>query len=466
MKTETEKLRDKSRDACARGDVMQMLTTADEILKRDSADAEAMFIAGTAFLKAGQEGMASVVLNSARCIATEKKALGAIWNNIGCALQEYQPEEAYKAYTKALSFGHGLEEEHIYDNLCNVATSIGRHAEALEFAAKAQRMDTSYNQSFALMHLGRWQEAWTAFSRSAGQSCRPRTERTYDLPRWDGKKKGKVIIHGEQGVGDEIMFMSMCPRDFDGVIDCNPRNASLFRRSFPKARVYGTLLEDYLEWPVKERADYHLEMGGLGEYFAPDPFRRGAFLVADPARRAAYAAWVGALLGNGRRRDNPVVGLAWTGGAWSTGRAKRSVPFELIARLIETNPETTFVNLEYEDRSEELAAYPQVLNPYWATKKGADLDDLAALVSSLDLVISATNSTIDLAGALGVPCWALVNEHPQWRYSDAAGFDKMWFYESVRCFRQQGRDNGRWDRVVGQVGVALDEMQAAKVAAE
>ena len=161
-----------------------------------------------------------------------------------------------------------------------------------------------------------------------------------------------------------------------------------------------------------------------------------------------------------------MVGLAWTGGAWSTGRAKRSVPFEQIERLIQAHPEVTFVCLEYEDRCEELAAYPQVLNPHWATQKGADMDELAALLVNLDLVITPTNSTVDLAGALGVPVWVMVNEHPQWRYSDAAGPQKMWFYQSARCFRQQGRDNGRWNRVVGEIGVALDEMSAVQVAAE
>lgn len=450
---------------------MRTLTAADELLKRDASDAWAMYIAGTSFLKAGQEGMACAMLNAARCATTDRKALGAIWNNLGCALQEYHPDEAYKAYLKALDYGHS--EEHIYDNLCNVASQIGRHAEALDFADKARAELTAYNRSFALMHLGRWAEAWAAYATSVGQTCRPLTERNYDLPRWDGKKPGKVIIHGEQGVGDEIMFMSMCPRDFDGVIECNPRNETLFARSFPKAKVYGTLLQNELEWLIDERADYHLEMGGLGEHFATEPFRRVGFLLPDQSRYHAWRAWLNcedggssASIRAGLRDRKKRVGIAWTGGAWSTGRARRSVPFELIARLIDANPDVTFVCLEYEDRCEELAAYPQVLNPHWATRKGADMDDLAALLSALDLVITPTNSTVDLAGALGVPCWAMVNEHPQWRYSDAAGHDRMWFYESVRCFRQQARDNGRWERVVGQIGVALEEMQATKVAAE
>lgn len=315
------------------------------------------------------------------------------------------------------------------------------------------------------MHLGRWAEGWAEFSKCAGTAVRPRTERDYGLPRWDGKSPGKVIIHGEQGVGDEIMFMSMCPADFDGVIECNPRNETLFQRSFPKAKVYGTLLQNMLEWPLHEKADWHLEMGGLGEFFATQPFRRSGFLAADPARCAMWDAWLRRASAPDVPKSQRRVGIAWTGGTWATGRAKRSVPFSLLsAKLFDQHSDVTWVNLEYEDRKEELAAYPQVLNPHWATKKGADLDDLAALVSSLDLVITATQSVVDLCGALGVPVWVMVDEHPQWRYALKAGEDRMWFYESARLFRQKAQDNGRWERVMNHVTTALHQMKLAKAA--
>jgi hypothetical protein len=222
---------------------------------------------------------------------------------------------------------------------------------------------------------------------------------------------------------------------------------------------------------MAEKADWHLEMGGLGEFYARDPFRRGGFLQADFARAAAYHAWLSAASAgrDGLLRSvvsRPRVGIAWTGGTWTTGRGQRSVPFELIEELIRAHPDITFVNLEYEDRAHELCDLPQVLNPHWATKKGADLDDLAALVSSLDFVITATNSTVDLCGALGVECWALVDAYPQWRYSTLSGPHEMWFYESVRTFRQSFADNGRWGRVIDLVGKALTDRVAAKVAAE
>lgn len=483
--SEFDKLLVQAQRASEAGDSLRALTACDELLRRDPACVDAMFIGGTAMLLSGHEGMGALILNSARAYTKDPAKLGPIWDNIGCALQEYQPEEAYKAFKKALEYGEGRGT---YDNLCNVASQIGRHEEALEYSAKTTQVDPSHNRSFALMHLGRWAEGWAEFSKCAGTSVRPRTDRDYGLPRWDGKKPGKVIIHGEQGVGDEIMFMSMCPADFDGVIECNPRNETLFARSFPKAKVYGTLLHGALEWPLVEKADWHLEMGGLGEIYAPKPFARSGFLAADGARCAMWDAWLGASCYGGaaqsqdtrtlvaaaaelysrqpsRARAPSRVGVAWTGGTWSTGRGKRSVPFDLIAKkLFDQHSDVTFVNLEYEDRKDDLAAYPQVLNPHWATKKGADLDDLAALVSSLDLVITATQSVVDLCGALGVPVWVMVDEHPQWRYALKAGDDRMWFYESARLFRQKAADGGRWERVMNNVTTALHQMKLAKAA--
>lgn len=491
---ETEKLQLEAQRASEQGDTLRALTAADELLKRDPNNVDAMFIAGTAMLLSAKEGVGALILNAARCATKDPVKLGPIWDNIGCALQEYQPDKAYVAFKKALEYGEGRGT---YDNLCNVASQIGRHAEALEFSAKVDKVNPAHNRSFALMHLGRWAEGWAEFSKCAGTEVRPRTDRDYGLPRWDGKRKGKVIIHGEQGVGDEIMFMSMCPPDFDGVIECNPRNEGLFQRSFPKAKVYGTLLLNALEWPLVEKADWHLEMGGLGEFFAPEPFNRLRFLTADSARIAGWQAYFCEREREARSRllglsgpTNPTVrqswggpgdvehgpassgyrgprriGLAWTGGTWSTGRGRRTVPFDLIAKkLIEQHPDVTFVNLEYEDRKDELAPYPQVLNPYWATKKGADLDDLAAIVSNLDLVITPTQSVVDLCGGLGVPVWVMTEEHPQWRYATAAGEDRMWFYESAKLFRQRLEDNGKWDRVVNNVTTALHQMKLKQAA--
>lgn len=504
---------EEARLAQDRGDMGRVIAATDEILKRDPKNFDALFLAGVAFLSSQNEGHALQFFNVARQLTTNENALAACWNNIGCCLQDYDPGEAYKAFHKALA-GKGAPPESTFSNLCNVSSQIGKHEEALDWAAKAEATggtgDIAYNKSFALFQLGRWGEAWPEYAKSIGK--REGTDRDYGLRRRseDDTDWSSCLVHGEQGIGDEILFLSMLPADFAGVIECNARNETLFARSWPQARVYGTLGQRELSWlgrEVRNGLTHQLEMGGIGEFVGQaQPFQRAHWLSCDSARRAAHKAWLDvqrrraaatdpSYAGFGRRdlqhradghavssrdfesslrrtrldagRVGLTVGIAWTGGAWRTGRLKRSIPFEVINRLALVHG-VTFVCLEYEDRRDLLRG-GDWLNPHWATRKGADMDDLAALVSALDLVIAPTTSVVDLCGALGVECWALVDENPQWRYSDVcapAGPDSMWFYESVRTFRQQARDNGKWDRVIGEVAAALRERVGMKVAAE
>jgi hypothetical protein len=387
-----------------------------------------------------------------------------IWLNLAMCLHERHPMEAYRAALKAQHLKPDLLDT--LSVLCNVSSTLGRHAEALEWAERCEKKygfqgEVAHNKSFALFALGRWKEAWREFKPSLGQP--DRKIRNYhsdrDTPRWNpGKHENAVVvIYGEQGIGDEVMYASMIPAAIEAaaargsrvVIECYDRNAELFRRSFPEAEVYGTLREMYCDWPRDEAVTHKLEMGGLGEFFAPEPIRGAGFLNPDSARKAMWNAWMNDQAPHLRclpRKKR--VGLAWTGGTWETGRGRRSVPFEDILSLMR-GQDVTFVSLEYEDRRKDLEFAPDVLNPYWATRKGADMDDLAAILTNLDLVISVQTSVVDYCGALGVPCWALTDAVPQWRYTGFFGDDTMGFYESVKVYRQ--KEWGEWKPLIQKV---------------
>lgn len=441
--------------AATRDDWAAVAAAADEALKNDPMRAEAMYLAALALRKAGSDGMAALMLNLAAKLEPQR---APIWTQLAMCLHERHPKDAYQAALKAQKLKP--DEPDTLSLLTNVSSTLGRHAEALEWAERSEKLhgfigETMHNKSFALMALGRWAEGWKAFKPSLGQPARK--VRNYhadrETPRWNPNKheKAVVVIYGEQGIGDEIMYASMLDKAIEAaeskgsrvVIECNPRNADLFARSFG-VKAYG--YSERAEWPADECVTHRLEMGGLGEFFAPEPFRRGKYLESEYARHAMWTAWLherGIL-----KKGAPRIGLAWTGGSWETGRGRRSIPFELIAQLMR-GQDATFVCLEYEDRKSDLELTPGVLNPHWATRKGADMDDLAALVSNLDLVISVQTSVVDLCGALGVPCWALCDEVPQWRYTGFFGDDTMGFYESVKVYRQAKW--GEWAPVIQRV---------------
>ncbi|MBI2585950.1 MAG: glycosyl transferase family 8, partial [Rhodospirillales bacterium] len=83
----------------------------------------------------------------------------------------------------------------------------------------------------------------------------------------------------------------------------------------------------------------------------------------------------------------------------------------------------------------------------------ANLDDFAAQVAAMDLVISVSNTTVHMAGALGVPTWVMPHLVPLrvWLLGRA---DSPW-YPSARLFRQARL--GEWSDVVERVRGELRE---------
>ncbi len=468
----TDRLLLEAQRAAAHGDWGGALAAADEAIKNDPTRAEAMYLFAQGLRQAGNEGGALAILTLASKLEPKRPA---IWLAIAQCMQERHPKEAYQAALKALTLNGKATEADALSLLTNVSSVLGRNAEALDWAQKYEDKyglagEVCHNKSFALFALGRWDEAWREFKASLGMPNRSRRNYHADreTPRWDPRKheNAVVVIYGEQGIGDEIMYASMIDKAIVAaeekgsrvIIECYSRNDGLFRRSFPDATVYGTLHETYSEWPADEGVTHRLEMGGLGEFFASEPFRRNSYLSADRARCAGWRSWFRET-GEEVVRSRPRVGIAWTGGSWESGRARRSIPFDLITQLMR-GQDATFVCLEYEDRRKDLEFTPDVLNPHWATAKGQDMDELAAIVANLDLVISVQQSVVDLCGALGVPCWALTDAAPQWRYTGFFGDDTMGFYESVKVYRQ--KEWGEWAPVINQVARDLKAWTEAR----
>jgi len=142
-----------------------------------------------------------------------------------------------------------------------------------------------------------WREGWINYRGSLGSGHRFNW-RYGDEPEWDGAPDKKIVVSGEQGIGDEICAASMFPDAIaiskKVIIDCDIRLANLFRRSFPKATVYGTRHKQELDWPEEDCAgiDGSISSFQLGEYFRNDAkdFPRKPYLLPDPERWLMWKA--------------------------------------------------------------------------------------------------------------------------------------------------------------------------------
>ncbi len=326
-------------------------------------------------------------------------------------------------------------------NLAVLMMRMAQPQEAVKWANLSLKQEISVearqcaeeNKGYASLALGDWRAGWDGYESMVGRKWRP--DLNPAIPYWDGKRGKRLLIAGEQGIGDEISFASILPDvmcDNTVTLECDKRLVGLFRRSFPNLEVHGTRFEKRPAWKHGREFDAHCLIGSLGWHYrtkAAD-FPGKPFLVADPERRAQWRVLL-------ERLPGLKVGLAWTGGLPSSFRGRRSVTLETLAPLLKV-PDVSWISLQYQDPTAEIAAFREkhgIVVTHWARAAQAqDIDDVAALVSAVDVVIAVTTAAVDIAGALGKECWVLVPSRPHWRYS-MSGDKKVW-YDSVRLFRQ------------------------------
>jgi polysaccharide pyruvyl transferase WcaK-like protein len=131
------------------------------------------------------------------------------------------------------------------------------------------------------------------------------------------------------------------------------------------------------------------------------------------------------------------VGISWRGGAEDATRKARSIPLEYWQLL--AIPGVQLINLQYGDHDAEIAAFnsetANTLHCFHELNAMAELDNFAALLSQLDLVISVDNTTVHVAGALNVPTWVVLPLALDWRWL-LQRTDSPW-YPSLRLFRAE-----------------------------
>lgn len=283
--------------------------------------------------------------------------------------------------------------------------------------------------------------------------------RLLPYPMWEGQTlEGKrILVIAEQGLGDQVMFAS-CLADLlrenpaTVYLEAHRRLEKTLARSFPQCRVVGTDQGHKYDWTrALGEIDYYVNAGDLARRYRRSPMdfpQHGGYVVADPERVAFWQERL-AELGNA-----PKIGISWRGGTQGTRRGIRSLELQQLAPLLR-HPAIQFVSLQYGDVAEEARAAETALGvslPHWP-EGIADLDEFAALVSAVDLVISVCNTTVHFAGALGKPVWVMTPAVPEWRY----GLDtpSMRWYPSSVMFRQPG--HGAWDVVIQQIKGALNK---------
>ena len=171
------------------------------------------------------------------------------------------------------------------------------------------------------------------------------------------------------------------------------------------------------------------------------------YLAADPARVEALTAR------HPRREGRPRIGMVWSGGFTHLGDERqdpRSLPLADLLAVLPKDADLFCLNTQFRPADKALlATRPDITIPTLN-----DFADTAALIETLDQVITIDTAVAHLAGALAKPTTLLLHANADWRWLQGRS-DSPW-YPTVRICRQNVA--GDWSGVLG----ALGETFAAK----
>ena len=345
-------------------------------------------------------------------------------------------DKAHESYNKAIDLEPDRGEFHHNQGL--VYQEQGDHPAALEKFRLANKLSPEhlglqFSLARSLWNNGFREESWDHFDAGLEGELR-KPYRKFQVPRWRGEdiSDKRILVWREQGVGDEIDFS----RRFRHIVDCaaetvieaDRRLLPIFQRSFPEAKLLPERLNGKHDW-YREDMDLHLPAGNLMQYFPysqeeldlatsyPTDDIEAAFacgerskdakgyLLADPERAAEMAERV-ATLPDGLR-----VGICWRSQYSHRDRDIHYTKLEMWEPILRI-PGITFVNVQYDQREDEIKAvedeFGVSIHRWPDLDLKMDLEGAFALTSQLDMVISTSTSPSRIGDAVGAEVWLMM----------------------------------------------------------
>lgn len=322
------------------------------------------------------------------------------------------------------------------------------HAEALLGLAMLQLGEQGFEEGWRHYHA-RWKSSVRATIGGISRTAHPRYE--------PGKGYRRVLVWSEQGLGDDVFFVNMLAAlgswGPELRVSVDPRLLGLMQRS-----VSGITFLSKQEVLAEDEFDAHLPMGDLGLYLSsPEVIAKRAqtfgLLKPEAEKQRALKQGLDFL-----KPGEKLCGISWRSKAEKIGAGKSLALEQLLPVL--RQPGYRFVNLQYGDVSEEIAEFATRHGVTVQQLEGLDLYDdiegLTALIGLCDAVVTVSNVTAHLSGAMGQRTCLLRSSSYRsaiWYWRNVREGQNLW-YPSVKTMVQA--QSGEWDEALGQVGKQLE----------
>ncbi len=422
----------------------EAIASFERAIAANARYAEAWYNLGNS--QAALRGIEVAITSYRKAIALEPDFTDA-HNNLGVALAERNAhEDAIACYRRAIALQPHFAEA--YNNLGAAFGDLRRYDEAIAAYERSIAIDPDYadahwNLALHRLLLGDFARGWVGYEWRWRQDQVARFKRDYPQPLWRGNEPvaGKtMLLYAEQGLGDMLQFCRYASRvaalGATVLLEAPPALQSVLSGLDGVAQVIpqGTALPAFdIHCPITSLPlAFHTTAGTIP--------RDVPYLKAAATRVALWEQKLG-------KKTKPRVGLAWSGNVLPDPNRSMTLA-EALALSMDG---VEIISLQKEVRAADaalLASRPDIRH-FGDTLQ--DFADTAALIESVDMVISIDTSVAHLAGAMGKPLWVLLPYSADWRWM--VDRDDCLWYPSARLFRQTAI--GDWAGVLQRVRAAL-----------
>lgn len=378
---------------------------------------------------------------------------GPVWHNHARALMAAdEPEGAGASLAKALALDPAAPSA--WSDLIAACREAGLWDAATRAAARALALapglaSALWNRALVRLQTGDMVAGFADYEARWRDGPFVGGLRHADRPTWDGRLHPglRLLVWAEQGLGDTIQFARYVPilaaRGVEVILEAPSALVALLGTLAGPARVIA-------QGAPPPPCDAVVALGSLPHRLELGAVGADAYLRADGARVARWRSWLASTAPDGATLR---IGIVWQGNPQGSIDRGRSVPLAAFAPLALT-PGVDLIVLQKRhglDQIETCGFGARLRRPPPEFDEGPDaFADSAALMESLDLIVSSDTAIAHLAGALGRPVWVPLKRVPDWRWL-MAGATTPW-YPTMRLFRQRRR--GDWAAVMAEIADA------------
>ena len=319
--------------------------------------------------------------------------------------------------------------------LASLYSKLGKNIEAEELidsALKKYPKNTllKYSKGRMLIKKGDFKEGWNFFEYRKSKL----NEQYPSISEWKGEiiTSKKILVYNEQGIGDAIQFskylfaLSKKCKIIDFVLD--DKLYLIFKKNFQNINVLKKS-----EIVIKEY-DYKISLGSLIKFFYNESdLNKNNLLHVNELKIDEWK--------NKFDFSKLNVGIIWSGFFLGPNEPHRSIPLEKFDKILSLDANFYALQKEVWDRDTIYLKNSNIIN-----YGNLNLDEILAIISNLDLIISIDTSLLHMSYTLNKETWGLLSINSDYRWGKLYELDP---HKSLKIYQQLTFDN--WDSALNNI---------------